>query len=294
MNLQIKMIKSFILISLWISILIIFCSFNYSFNSNAKSNNPVNITYDNLGRVTKVEYSDGSIANYKYDKNGNIKSFTIEKSQDDSDESTDNNKNDDNDKKDEQSGDNDKSDGNDINNNHKENDQSGKESQGDNVSSSNVTQNDDGNTEIGKDNSGNNNNLDGTGSDDTIIPSTPVYAVDELEIINAFKRSMPVIKSVKRTAQKEKYFMTVKISKIKKNNVLKKISFQIKYSPNKNFKKSKVITVNQNEKKKLTSKKFMVAKTKYYYIKARSFTKTKTGKKIYSKYSKVHKIRIAK
>ncbi len=292
MNLQLKMIKSFILIILWISMLIILCSFNYSFNSNAKNNNPVDIKYDNLGRVIEATYADGSIANYTYDKNGNILKVTIERPQDTSEDSTDDNKPDDSDKNNQQSGNNEKTeDVRDKNTNETSN--SDKDPQEDSNSSTSEKQNDDGNTNGngGADNSGNN---DGLISNDSVFTDTPIFAVDELGIMNAFKRSMPIIKSVKRSANKEKYFLTVKISKIKKNEVIKKVSFQIKYSPNKNFKKSKVITVNQNEKKKLTSKKFMVKKAKKYYIKARAYTKTKTGKRIYSKYSKVHKIKVAK
>lgn len=136
-----------------------------------------------------------------------------------------------------------------------------------------------------------------TGKDENIekeiiLPTSPVYAVDESGVLSAFRRSRPVIKSLKKSYKKGNIYLTIKIAKLKKITDIEKIGFQIRYSKKKNFKGYKMISTNQSDKKKYVSKKFKVAKNKIYYVKVRAFVKTKTGKKIYSKFSKTKKIKI--
>ena len=65
--------------------------------------------------------------------------------------------------------------------------------------------------------------------------------------------------------------------------------YQIRYATNKKFKNAKSITIKKKRKSSITSKKWK-AKKKTYYVKVRAYMITKTGKKIYSKYSKVKKL----
>ena len=65
--------------------------------------------------------------------------------------------------------------------------------------------------------------------------------------------------------------------------------YQIRYADNKNFKKSKSITVKKN---KTTSVKIKnLKKKKTYYVKVRSY-KLSAGEKIYSSYSKAKRVKI--
>ena len=233
--------------------------------SKAEEPNPISYNYDNLGRVKEAYYNNGTVVTYSYDKNGNIEKVTVSSSST-SEEGTTTESNKQN-KDDKKSGEENRAE---IQSYNKKDGIEDKEDASDNVS----------------DNINNENN-------EIIIPSAPLYAVDELKILNAFKRSKPIIKSLKRSKKKGKYYITAKISRIEQNEILKTIHFQIKYSNDSKFKKSKTVTVKQSNNG-ITGKHFEVSNKKTYYVKVRAYIKTKSGRRVYSKYSKVKKIKKAK
>ena len=346
--------------------------------ATAKSNKQINYSYDSLRRVKKVEYADGTVVDYIYDKNGNIKSVNITHTNDSTEKKTEESsktegstekktedstntetttekklsteeKNEGADKtekttedktitdnKTEESTDKEKptEEKNDIEEKveeSKDGDKSakeqastddGKEGNTDNNITEKTTETDkttdnenienktEGKGQPGKE-TGNKakDQIDAeTGNDifsetetdgeninsEEIAKNTPIYTVDELGIINAFKRSMPIIKSLKNISKKGVKYLSIKITKIKKKDEIKTIGFEIRYSKKKNFKGYKKLTVNQSDRKKYVTKKFKVSKNKTYYVKARAFAKTKSGKKIYSKFSKIKKIKVGK
>ncbi|MDD6072524.1 MAG: transglutaminase-like domain-containing protein [Clostridiales bacterium] len=97
------------------------------------------------------------------------------------------------------------------------------------------------------------------------------------------KSRIPVIKSI--TNKKGS-----KVKIVLKKKIAGADGYQLVYSTNRNFKKS-VKKVNFKGTSKTISK---LRKNKIYYIKVRAFKKNASGKKVYSKYSKVKKIKIKK
>ena len=297
MKLNIRRFLLYIIIGI-ISVIFAFNCMQGAFSiSDAKSNKTVNYSYDYLGRIIKTEYDDGTVISYTYDKNGNIKSVEVEPSETN------------------------------IENNPDPESRSEASTQGENTTydeattqvedtteeststeneSKSETQNDritkeetgtEAKTEIHKEtelitetDSHSETDEEKNTENEPATYIVPIYTTDELATMNAFKRSKPIIRSLKKSSKKEKRYITVRIGRIKENNTLKSICFQIKYSKNKNFKRNKTVTVNQSNNKNVTSKRFEASKNKTYYVKVRAYVKNKAGKKIYSKYSKIKKI----
>lgn len=120
-------------------------------------------------------------------------------------------------------------------------------------------------TEIEKDDDDNDEN-----ADDNASPSS-----------KKAKSRIPVIKSV--TNKKGN-----KVKIVLKKKIAGADGYQVAYSTNRSFKKS-VKKVNFKGTSKTISK---LRKKKTYYIKVRAYQKNASGKKVYSKYSKVKKIKI--
>lgn len=120
------------------------------------------------------------------------------------------------------------------------------------------------------------------------------YTAKDIRQYNQFKRKKPVIRSLKITKQKKKYYLKIKIRQIKKRGVYGETGYQIKYAANSKWKNAKTIKIKRSKKGTLTAKQWSVKKGKTYYIKVRAYMKTKKGKIIYSKYSKGKKITITK
>ncbi len=114
--------------------------------------------------------------------------------------------------------------------------------------------------------------------------------IEYYKIYNKFKKRKPVVKSVKTVKKKGKLYLKIQIRQLEKVYGYKEIGYQIRYATNEKFKNAESITVNRNQKKKLTSKTWKVKKKKTYYVKVRAYMKTNKGKKIYTKYSKVKKV----
>ena len=114
----------------------------------------------------------------------------------------------------------------------------------------------------------------------------------ELQAYNKFKKRTPVIKSLKQSKKKKKRYLKIQIKKLSKTGNYPETGYQIQYATNKKFKKAKSVTVKRSKKKSIVSKKWTVKKKKTYYVRIRAYLVTKTGKKIYTKYSKVKKIKV--
>lgn len=114
----------------------------------------------------------------------------------------------------------------------------------------------------------------------------------DIKEYNQFKKRKPVIKSLKHTKKKGKRYLTIQIRELAKIRNQQEMGYQIKYATNKRFKKAKTVDVIHNKQKTLTMKKWKIAKKKTYYVKVRAYMKTKTGKMIYTKYSKIKSIEV--
>ena len=290
--------------------------------SSAETNQSVTYQYDNLGRVLKAIYPDGSIADYTYDKNGNIKSVTITQSKDTTEKQSSTEKQPENstekkpesstekkpenstekqpenstekkpenstEKKPENSTEktpeNNSSELIEKNNNINVREGNTTEAGSSTKEESHPDKPDEVSTQTGTDSS---KESDKGVTDGVTVSVSPVYTEDELSLINAFKRSCPTIKSLKLTKSKSDYFINIKINKMVKGSNFSYVGYQIRYSDNSKFKKSKTLSVKQSSKSKLTDKRWKVAKNKTYYVKVRAFVENKAGRKVYSKYSKV-------
>ncbi len=124
-----------------------------------------------------------------------------------------------------------------------------------------------------------------------VTPDTPRDTVTDIKNYNAFKKKKPVIKSLKKSKNKKKYYLKIQIKQMVKRGTYGEIGYQIKYAGNKTFKKAKTIKVMRHKKRSITNRNWKVTKGKTYYVKVRAFMKTKTGKIIYSKYSKIKKLK---
>jgi hypothetical protein len=83
---------------------------------------------------------------------------------------------------------------------------------------------------------------------------------------------------------------SVKLTWTRKSNVN---GYQIQYSTDKNFKKSKK-TVNIDDFKTSSTKLSKLTKSKTYYVRIRTYVKDANGKKYYSAWSTVKKVKIGK
>ena len=134
--------------------------------------------------------------------------------------------------------------------------------------------------------------LIGDGSKKTSTKSeSDVRLSDELQFYNIIKISRPVVDSLKVINKKGRVYINIAIRKIKKKGNYCEAGYQIRYSTNKKFKKSKTVNVIKAKKGKITKKRIKALKNKTYYVKVRAYTKNRNGKKIYSKYSKTKKIK---
>lgn len=107
-----------------------------------------------------------------------------------------------------------------------------------------------------------------------------------------FKKKKPVIKSLKVKKEKKKSHFSIQVKKLSGLGDYKELGYEVKYATNKKFKKAKTVKFNKNGS--VTGKKWKVTKGKQYWVKVRAYMKTKSGKTIYSKYSKVKNIKVEK
>ena len=129
-------------------------------------------------------------------------------------------------------------------------------------------------------------------SEPVVTPDTPRDTVTDIKNYNAFKKKKPVIKSLKKSNSKKKYYLKIQIKQMNKRGTYGEIGYQIKYADNKRFKKAKIVKVIRNKTRSITNKSWKVKKGKTYYVKVRAMMKTKTGKTIYSKYSNTKKLKV--
>ncbi len=113
----------------------------------------------------------------------------------------------------------------------------------------------------------------------------------ELKEYNAFKKRKPVIRKLTLKKKKSKRYLKIQIKKVGKNKGRIESGYQIQYATKKKFKKAKSVTVQKQRKKAVTVKQWKVKKNKTYYVRVRAYMITRTGKKIYTKYSRVKKIK---
>ena len=225
--------------------------------------------YDSSGRLTAVRYPDGTEIRYQYDANGNIISGETKPGQTlpDKEDGT----------KPGQTGGEQAGNGQ-IGEGQAGNEQAGEEQTGDEQTGEEQT----GNNQINESQTQN-------ASTETLHDSA-----EDIKNYNRFKKSKPVIKSLKQSVKKKKYYLNIRIKQINKKGIYGESGYQIKYAKNKKFKKAKTIKIARNKKSSITSKKWKVKKGTTYYVKVRAYMRTKTGKTIYSKYSKVKKITVKK
>lgn len=120
------------------------------------------------------------------------------------------------------------------------------------------------------------------------------YTKKDVQNYNKFKKKVPKIKSLKCKVSKKKYSLSIRIQQVNARGSYGETGYEIRYSTSPKFKSFKKATVSRRKKGKYTSKSWKVKKGKTYYVKVRAYMKTKTGKKIYTKYSKGKKIKAVK
>lgn len=244
-------------------------SYAYAQNQN------VQYKYDPSGRLTAVKYPDGTEIKYQYDADGNILSSEKVSGQVLPDDKQTGG---------EQTG------GSQTGGNQTGGNQTGGEQTGGNQTG--------GVQDTDKSQSGGSTQKPGSEPGSVQKPSaassSTQYSATDIKNYNKFKKSKPVIKSLKQSKKKNKYYLTIRIKQIKKRGTYGEIGYHIKYATNSKFKKAKTLKITRNKKGSITSKKWKVKKGKTYYVKVRAYMKTKTGKTIYSKYSKVKKIKVKK
>lgn len=130
--------------------------------------------------------------------------------------------------------------------------------------------------------------------DNQIVYIDKKYITLDTMQYNHFKKRKPVMKSLKVITSKNKYYLKIQIREIKGLKGFSETGYQIQYATNSKFKKTKSIHVGKKKKSSLTDKKWKVSKGKTYYVRVRAYAKTKTGRRIYSKYCKTKKIKISK
>lgn len=120
------------------------------------------------------------------------------------------------------------------------------------------------------------------------------YTEKDIQNYNKFKKKKPTIKSLKCKVSGTKYSLQIRIKQVNKRGSYGELGYEIRYSESERFKKTKKVTVTRKKKGKYTAKSWNVKKGKTYYVKVRAYMNTKRGKKIYTKYSKVKKIKVQK
>lgn len=120
------------------------------------------------------------------------------------------------------------------------------------------------------------------------------YTEKDIQNYSKFKKKKPTIKSLKCKVSGTKYSLQIRIKQVNKRGSYGELGYEIRYSESERFKKTKKVTVTRKKKGKYTAKSWNVKKGKTYYVKVRAYMETKRGKKIYTKYSKVKKIKAQK
>lgn len=219
----------------------------------------VQYTYDSLGRVVSATYPDGTVVHYDYDRNGNLRSGTIQKKSESEEPG-------------EAGGTTGKPGGTGGTTG---GGAGGTTSGGAGGATSGATEN------------------QGTGTDiQQPVVSTPGTTAQKIKLYNAFKKKKPIIKSLKLKKEKSKRYLKIQICKVGKDASEMELGYQIKYATNSKFKKAKSIDALKKKKKSITGKQWKVKKNKTYYVKVRAYMKTDAGKTIYTKYSKTKKIEV--
>ena len=123
------------------------------------------------------------------------------------------------------------------------------------------------------------------------IAENTINKLNPLKSYSQFRKKKAVISSLKLQKKKKKRYLRVKIRQLKKKGHSAEIGYQIRYASNKRFKKAKTIEIARKKNRYITSKSWKVKKGKTWYVKVRAYRITSSGKKIYSKYSRVKKIK---
>ena len=260
-----------------------------------RANESVKYQYDALGRVVSVYYSNGAEYEYKYDKNGNIvsvkkvKGKTTEKpdtteelgkeettKEPNTEKTTETTNEPDTEKKTETT---------------KEPDM-GKTTETTKATETSTTEKTTSAATEGGVEGPVSTTEAGTGEIQTEETST--WNQKELRQINRFRRKRPLIKSLSAHKKDEKVYMNIQIRQMLPLQEEGENGYQIRYAKNDRFKHYKNITVKRKVKGKITKRSWRIQKNKTYYVKVRAYRTLRTGKTIYSKYSKVRKIRIGK
>ena len=269
-----------------------------------RANESVKYQYDALGRVVSVYYSNGAEYEYKYDKNGNIvsvkkvKGKTTEKpntteesgkeettKEPNTEKTTETTKEPDTEKKTETT---------------KEPDmgkttETTKESDTEKTTKATETSTTEKTISVATE-----GGVEGpvstteAGTGEIQTEETSTWNQKELRQINRFRRKRPLIKSLSAHKKDEKVYMNIQIRQMLPLQEEGENGYQIRYAKNGRFKHYKNITVKRKVKGTITKRNWRIQKNKTYYVKVRAYRTLRTGKTIYSKYSKVRKIRIGK
>lgn len=318
-----KQIKNIIVFACVLPILLACVCLMHKSNQRveAESSSVSKYEYDNLGRIKRTIYKSGDVFEYNYDNNGNIISVTMIKKtdkkedqdstshedQEDTSEQTSEDKTSDSDENkidkstekdisttENISGEADKEESNGREADKEESNSREADKEESNGGKANKDESSSGKADKDESSSEELRKEEDSGREDIEASIVSLDKEAVLEQYNAFKKRRPVIKSLKLIKKEGKNYLNIQIKTVIKKGEYHEIGYKVKNSYNNKFKKSKTITIKRNLKKKITAKKWKVANKKGYYVKVRAYIVTKSGKEIYSKYSKTKKIELAK
>ena len=241
----------------------------------------VKYIYDSLGRVSTVRYPDGTEVKYEYDGNGNLLNSTVTKGTGGTESSEQ-----------EQPGSSEEQKKPGNSGEQEKPDSSGEDNKTGNGEQNSIDGTGQNNNQQQEQNAGNANNGENANSNSGGIENSSKDTEKNIQNYNRYKNKKPVIQSLKVSKSKKKYYLKIQIKQINKRGTYGESGYQIKYATNHRFKQAKTIKISRSKKGSVTSAKWSVKRNKTYYVKARALMKTKTGKVIYSKYSKTVKVKV--
>lgn len=229
----------------------------------------VKYQYDALGRVISAQYSNGEEYKYEYDKNGNI--VSVKKGGSETTEKPD---------KTERESTEETTKGPDAEMTTGTTNETDTEKTADATEASTTEKTTSVTIEAG--------------TEKAQTEETSTWNQKELRQINQFRRKRPVIKSLSAHKKDGKVYMNIRIRQMLPVQEEGENGYQIRYAKNERFKHYQNISVKRQVKGTITKRNWRIQKNKTYYVKVRAYRTLRTGKTIYSKYSKVKKIRIGK
>lgn len=238
-------------------------------NGRVYATGEIHYTYDKLGRVITATYPDGICYEYRYDGNGNLLSISGTSKEGDGEGDTTT-----------------------------EAGSTTTEAGGTTTESGSTTTEAGGtSTESGSTSTEPGNIPTGEGQlpAEQMEERPPIgmnESAEDIASYHSFRKRKPVIKSLKWRKKKGKRYVELKIKQVMASRIEGETGYQIQYGTDKKLKKRKVLQIERHAKNSITKTTWKGKKNKTYYVRVRAYRKTRRGKIIYTKYSKVENVKV--